>query len=143
MTDLHHDQLTVAEARARFAELPDDAVITELSYSVDEPPCPVPPSELTREDLIALCTDGVVPHDRWRNRDTSSAQRQLGEACALLAAGCEYFIEREIQLSAYWVHITFRGFGSFEYGDEAPLEEERFYIPTRLSLDNAAGGDWY
>lgn len=97
----------------------------------------------TREELVKLCEDGIVPHDRWHDRDSSSAQRQLGEALVLLRAGCEFSVRRDDWLRTWWVTIEFRGFSSFEYGDDAPLSDETFYIPVRERLDQCDGQDWY
>ena len=92
--------------------------------------------------LIALCERGVVPEGRWRNRDTADAQRQLGEALALLRAGCSFRIAEspESDERTLWVLITFKGFAHFEGDDE--LDEELFYIPTEKRLE-ARDGDWY
>ncbi len=103
-------------------------------------------SEPTREHLVDLCTRGVVQHDRWADRDSANAQRQLGEARALLAAGCRFQVIRVGNLASdagtWWVCIEFRGFQAFEYGIDH-MEDETFYIPTAERLANADGGDWY
>lgn len=96
----------------------------------------------TREHLIDLCQKGVVPHEKWCDRDTSSAQRQLGEALALLLAQCDFWVEPEIKHNAHWVHVRFDGFNRFEYGDEVAQDEKVFYIPTAEGLARAAGWDW-
>jgi hypothetical protein len=31
---------------------------------------------MTREELLSLCEQGVVPVQKWRDRDTPSAQEQ-------------------------------------------------------------------
>lgn len=101
---------------------------------------------ISREHLIELCTDGVVPQGQWSNRDTAGAQRQLGEARALLAAGCEFHVIHRGSLTSdektIWVEITWNGFSYFEYGGNA-TDDDTFYIPTRARLDAVAGGDWY
>jgi hypothetical protein len=98
----------------------------------------------TREDLIDLCERGVVPHDRWHNRDSSGAQRQLGECLALLRAGCEFEVARtpESTGSTWWIEVWFRGFDAFEYG-ERHESNETFYVPTKERLEGVNGGDWY
>ena len=54
---------------------------------------PTPPSEMfQREELVALCERARVPQDKWQNRDSERAQRQIGEAWVLLSAGCEFKI---------------------------------------------------
>ncbi|OBG32389.1 hypothetical protein [Mycolicibacter heraklionensis] len=102
--------------------------------------------EFSRDDLIAICRDAVVPQGRWRDRDSSAAQRQLGQAWVLLSAGCEYRVMHAGRLATndrtIWIEITWRGFLDFEYGTEA-TESETFYLPTRARLEQAAGGDWY
>lgn len=97
-----------------------------------------------REQLIELCERGIVPEVKWSNRDSSAAHRQLGEAWALLRAGCDFHVSPEVEHNAWWVHVDFDGFNRFEYGrDEAPKETERYYIPTAESLAAADDGDWY
>lgn len=97
----------------------------------------------TRDELIALCTDGVVPVEKWSNRDSADAQRQLGEARALLAAGCNFKVadSPESTDQTWWIDTTFPGFGHFDWG--GVFDEETFYIPRRARLDSADGRDWY
>ena len=100
----------------------------------------------TREELIKLCEDGVVPVDEWSNRDSAAAQNQLGKAWAMLKAGVEYHIEDDVKHGAWWVEFTYPGFSAFEEGrDKADgyWDEDTRYIPTRERLEQAAGGDWY
>lgn len=96
----------------------------------------------TRDDLIALCERGVVPVDRWYNRDSASAQKQLGEARALLSAGCDFTLSADpaSDQSTWWVRITYPGFGHFDWGGE--WEDDLFYIPTAERLERR-DGDWY
>ncbi|WP_235738962.1 hypothetical protein [Nocardioides alcanivorans] len=96
-------------------------------------------SKPTREELIDLCERGVVPHDRWSNRDTSAAQRQLGECLALLRAGCDFTIT-DTSHKCWWVTIRFDGFGRFDWG--GAQDDERFYVPMAESI-REDGGDWY
>lgn len=102
--------------------------------------------EYTREELISLCERGVVPCEKWSNRDTADAQRQLGEALALLRAGCAfrdrgrsgtYCVTDE---RTVWVDITFDGFNHFDWGGLP--DKETFYIPTAKRLADSAGRDW-
>lgn len=97
-------------------------------------------ASLTREDLLTLCERGFVPESAWRNRDSSAAQRQLGECYALLRAGCIFFIKEETD--TLWVDVEFLGFDAFEWGDHA-RDHERFYVPTASRLARADGRDWY
>lgn len=96
----------------------------------------------TREELLSLCERGVVPEKKWWDRDSASAQRQLGECRALLAAGCDFDVEPEIKHNAWWVHVFFRGFDAFEYGEQA-MSHESFYVPTSERLEARPDGDWY
>lgn len=107
-----------------------------------------------RETLIGICEKAFVLQDKWGDRDSSSAQRKLGECYALLRAGCKFEIltadndgkkhgmvtdERTI-----WLEITFKGFRHFDWCDEDDcLDRETFYLPTAARLDNVNGGDWY
>ena len=93
----------------------------------------------SRDSLVYLCERGVVPHEHWRDRDSASAQRQLGECLALLRAGCDFTVRREGD--TWWVTVTFDGFGHFDW--DGPQDEELFYVPTAERLDRRAGRDWY
>ena len=102
-------------------------------------------SDPTREDLIALCEQASVPESKWWNRDSSDAQKQVGECWSLLRAGCEFAVLRQGSLASdkrvWWIEITYRGFGFFDWG--APLERDTFYLPTADRLASRDGGDWY
>lgn len=95
-----------------------------------------------REHLIDLCERGVVPENRWYDRDSATAQRQLGEALALLRAGCDFRLSAApaSDPDTWWVQIVFKGFGYFDWGGE--LDDELFYIPTSERLERR-DGDWY
>lgn len=103
----------------------------------DQRPTDVP----DRDALLELCERAFVPQSDWANRDSSSAQRQLGEAYALIKAGCDVTVY-DLKHDSWWVAIAFEGFDAFEYGREHTTTES-FYIPTRGRLDQAAGKDWY
>ena len=100
--------------------------------------------EISREDLLQICADALVPQEKWHDRDSASAQRQLGECFILLSAGCDYTV-REGAQNMLWVHVFYNGFSSFEYGRTDPRnqDDEEFYVPTRERLDRNKGGDWY
>lgn len=101
-------------------------------------------SKYTRDDLIAICERSFVPEAEWRDRDTSAAQRQLGECHALLKAGCDFVIRRDMGGSpnmTIWLAIEFKGFGYFDYG--GTTEDETYYLPTTERLEQVAGRDWY
>lgn len=100
----------------------------------------------TREELIALCEDAIRPESAWRDRDSESAHRQVGEAWALLRAGCEFTIECDDPATndkTIWVRIVSAGFQYFEWGEDEFKRSEVFYIPTRERLNSAGEGDWY
>lgn len=98
----------------------------------------------TREQLIELCDRGLVPEDKWLDRDTAGAQMQLGKLRVLLLAGCEFRILTTGNLTSdektWWVEVTFRGFNYVEVGD---MDEDTFYVPTGERLTARAGQDWY
>jgi hypothetical protein len=99
-----------------------------------------------RDRLIAICERAFVPEDKWHDRDSEKAQRQLGECYALLRAGCEVSIDEEQMAKGdfggktLWVSVRSKGFNFFEIGE---MREETYYLPTEARLDEAAGGDWY
>lgn len=102
-----------------------------------------PPS---REELVALCERAIVPESKWGNRDSAAAHRQLGEALALLRAGCDFMVRPSSNYHAdkiWQVSVFYRGFDFFEYGDDRYLKQDSFYVPTAERLDQVAGDDWY
>jgi len=107
-----------------------------------------PRFDYTREELIAICERSFVPEEKWRNRDSASAHRQLGECYALLKAGCDFgiigrtpssFLQTDAE--TIWVVVAYKGFGAFEY-DGTP-DDETFYLPTAERLNERDGQDWY
>ena len=102
-------------------------------------------TEELREELIGCCMAASVPESQWHDRDSAGAQRQVGEAWSLLRAGCGFALSESPASSdeTWWVDITFRGFMTFEVGEDDVTETDLFYIPTRQRLDEAAGRDWY
>ena len=105
-------------------------------------------STYTRDDLIRLCEQAIVPHDKWRNRDSPSTQEGIGKAWAFLRAGCDFHIltdeDNEFCVTderTIWVEITHDHFGTFDWGGEP--DRERFYLPTEERLRARAGRDWY
>lgn len=107
---------------------------------------PPPPANLPdREELIALCDRALaVSQDDWSNRDTARATMQLGQAYALLRAGCDFYIT-DLKMGSWWVTITYKGFDYFEgtFEGMGPLDDDSFYIPTLERLDSVQGKDWY
>lgn len=105
-------------------------------------------TEYTREDLIAICEKAVVPVDKWRNRDSASAQTQLGKCWALLSAGADFTVSQTGTSTGgrtIWLDIEWPGFKAFEYGsaDRDVWESGTFYLPTPARLAEADGKDWY
>jgi hypothetical protein len=104
-------------------------------------------NEYTREDLIAICERGFVPVDEWHDRDSAGAQRQLGEALALLRSGCDWWLASSPVTDdrTIWIEAEFPGFNAFEYGrsDRSTWDCETFYLPTAARLDERSGSDWY
>lgn len=102
--------------------------------------------EYTREQLIDLCDRAVVDESLWDNRDTATAQRQLGEARQLLKAGCKFETLYEqgsglcTDADTVWIEITYKGFMDVEEGREATYTDT-FYLPTERRLKQK--GDWY
>ena len=97
-----------------------------------------------RKELISICEKAIIDQKLWGNRDSSTAQRQVGECWALLKAGCNYEILTKGNLKTndktIWVKITFNGFDFFEGGK---VETEIFYLPTNTRLNKTNGRDWY
>lgn len=109
--------------------------------------------EYSREELIKLCEKAIVLEKNWIDRDSSYSQKEIGEAWALLKAGCDFRILREgcgctqSDEKTIWIEINYCGVGYFEgSGDlEKPAgkESETYYIPTEKRLKEANGDDWY
>ncbi len=104
-------------------------------------------TDYTRVELIAICQRAIVQQENWDNRDSAGAQRQVGEAWALLRAGCAFEICHTAgdtcvtDEETVWIEITFNGFGSFEGGD---ADTETYYLPTPARLSRQKWGeDWY
>lgn len=103
------------------------------------------PRDPSRKFFLDLCDRALVPQERWHDRDSEGAQRQVGEARQLLLAGCPFKVIRQDEFTqsdiwTWWLEITSKGFNYFE---EGILNKSTFYIPTNRSLKRAAGGDWY
>ena len=108
-------------------------------------------TDYTREELLDLCERGIVPEDKWGNRDSESSQRSLGEAWALLKARCMFRVRTKENVKrpdsgcytdekCVWIDVVTRGFDCFEGGAHGT---HTFYIPTAARLEQAKGGDWY
>ena len=105
-------------------------------------------TDYTREELIAICEQAVVPEEKWRNRDSPSAQRQIGEAWGRLKAGCSFYVHVEEDTNSWRMgrvirlSITSLSFDHFECGSDAK-DSESYYLPSPLRLKESEGKDWY
>jgi len=98
-----------------------------------------------REDLLSMIEKAFVKEDLWHNRDSASAQKQLGECYALLKCGCDFYILTDGDLKTdnetIWIEILSKGFSYHEYN--AGADADTYYIPTESRLEKANGSDWY
>lgn len=137
------DELVAENARLRdlAGEEPEELGI--------EPPSDW--SNITRDELVDLCTRALVPQDKWSNRDSAGAQIKIGTARQLLLAGCKWELETDPKPDAntIWIRIYYEGFNYHEscnpsIDDEADyLDDDLFYIPTAHRLAQRVGSDWY
>lgn len=129
--------------------------------------------KITREELIQICKDAVVPCEKWIDRDSCAAQLGVQSIYAGLTAGVSYSCD--IEDDTLW--ITFRKptknqKAKFEHLSVDTLDDylawyyktyggnsdpEMFwgcgidwnstylvgYLPTRERLIEVNGGDWY
>lgn len=109
-------------------------------------------TDYNREELIGLLAQSFVPEERWHDRDSARAQKQVGECLALLKDGCDFEVLTTGHLKTddktVWVKIWFKDFQYFEYHDKEESERNQkgsdtFYIPTGERLNKAEGSDWY
>jgi len=99
--------------------------------------------DYTREELIAICEAAIVPMKHWYDRDSASAQRQVGDCWVLLRADVPFRIEKDTDHRTIWVeHYDIEGFQYVELGKDFK-ETELSYLPTPKRLEEAAGKDWY
>jgi hypothetical protein len=102
----------------------------------------------SREELISICEQAIVPETEWRNRDTPHSQERVGICWALLKAGCEFEIashggQCSTDERTIWLTVKHMTFASFEYGRYGNDEYEIFYLPTPERLKQREGRDWY
>ena len=113
---------------------------------------PTPKTDYTREELIAICEQAVVPVDKWGNRDSPSSHEKLGLCMVMLKAGCEFWIHTSPPARSdnrcltsdrtIWLGIDWPSFSTFEYGG-GDMNSETFYLPTPERLKEREGRDWY
>jgi len=109
--------------------------------------------DYTREELIAICEQAVVPMAKWANRDSPSSHEKLGLAWVMLKAGADFYVHPPVpgkvvrglhtDRETIWVTIYWRNFNDFEYGTRAASESDTFYLPTPDRLKEREGRDWY
>lgn len=108
------------------------------------------PRRYSRDDLIAICEDAVVPVKRWHDRDSAKSQETVGMAWALLRAGADFAVSYEPEdehdqcvtdEDTIWLTITYPGFGTFDWGGEH--ERLLVYLPTPERMAESGERDWY
>lgn len=128
--------------------------------------------QYSREELIAICQDAVVPCEKWRNRDSRCSQVQISDIHALLCVGAEFEIGGDTDDYTIW--ICFKNLTDeqkakrLEYRLAIDSREDYFkkcdpnyesemfesdgidvnclyevYMPTRERLEQVKGEDWY
>ena len=96
----------------------------------------------TRDELISIAYDAVMPYEQWCERDTPDAQIGAATVGALLRAGCKYKVlsqgSRVVVTDGHtiWLEIL-------HYEFESEERWETYYLPTRESLEKTPGRDWY
>lgn len=107
--------------------------------------------EYTREKLIKICEEAIVPQSKWLDRDSPRSVSKVGEVWAYLKVGCEFVVIEAPTCKGdkcvtddrtIWLEITHEDFHSME-GDRDELMAETFYLPTEARLKAAGGEDWY
>lgn len=112
----------------------------------------------TREDLIKICELAIVNEKYWKDRDTESAQRNVGICWILLKCGCDFEVQYDKEYDTdgcvtdekiIWLYIYSKGFRYFEYSDGNEENDREYkekiilYLPTMKRLAEAKGKDWY
>ena len=124
--------------------------------------------EYTREELIDICEDAVVPYTKWNNRDSYAAQMEISTIWAGLVAGLDYRILPDTDDETIWIefynidlekldHVYNLNIDDLEDYREAFPDDEMFigygidfyhgnhfsgYMPTRERLEEVNGEDW-
>ena len=100
----------------------------------------------TREELITLCNKAIVPQDKWTNRDSPSAQEQLGLCHHLLRCNCKFWVLTVGDVATndrtIWLSVEWKSFSTFEVGG-GHMQNQKFYLPTEARLKQSEGRDWY
>ncbi len=106
-------------------------------------------TDYTREELIQICEQAIVPEEKWGNRDSPDSMDQLGRCAVFLKCGCEFWIHPPAKESGchmdertIWLSIDHKTFNTFEYGG-GYTESESYWLPTPQRLADAEGDDWY
>jgi len=61
----------------------------------------------TREELVQICKDAVVPCEKWDDRDSYMAQLSISHIHALLMAGAKFVVEKDKGFPDT-LHVKFR-----------------------------------
>jgi len=103
----------------------------------------------------------IVPRDKWSDRDSNSAQRNIGDIWRLLKSGHRFeiwsdykdeararllslddFFSPENTICTNYIYIyDIMTFSACEYDTKG--EKITYYFPTPFGLKNAEGKDWY
>lgn len=101
----------------------------------------------TRDELISICEQAIVPQHDWHNRDSQRSQAHVGKCWALLKANCNYRVCDRLEDEpcrtddkTIWLEVDSEGFQYYEIGE---LRTDTFYLPTPARLAAVAGKDWY
>ena len=93
-------------------------------------------TDYTREELISICEQSVVPYPKWINRDSPSSQAKVGMAWAYLKAGCEFRIHEDTGEDIIWLEL-------YHYEFEDAPDWHYTYLPTPKRIEESNGKDWY
>lgn len=125
--------------------------------------------ELTRDDLIGICHNSIVPWQKWNNRDSYVSQLNVNECYGLLSADAEYtYTINNDTISINFINLTPEiiekshsynlDYDSYELYKEEYPDDEMFeyyatvdsddktnscYLPTKERLQEVDGEDWY
>jgi len=129
--------------------------------------------EYTREELIQICKDAIVPCEKWNDRDSYSSQVLISDIHALLSTGAEFEIGENTDDDTIWIYfknlteeqknnrhqyqLSIDSREDYFEKRDPDYETEMFdghgidinssylggYMPTRKRLEESNGEDWY
>lgn len=124
--------------------------------------------DITREGLMQICKDAVVPFKKWNDRDSYRAQCTISDIHGLLSVGAEYELdlkdpdttwilfknltsEQENNYDRYLLPTDslddyFKEFDGEMFdggGIDVGTDYMKGYMPTRRRLSEVKGEDWY